>query len=126
MNYEKAFPSKYIKAADLDDGPQQATITGVVQQDLFDDVKLVAKLDNMKPLVLNRGNANTIATLAGSKDTEKWVGLRIELYATETSFKGEQVPCVRVRGPRLTRKSHPLPPEHEADAPLQEEEDASL
>ena len=111
QNYEKAFPSKYVKALDLEDGPQQATITKVVEQDVFDDLRLVAHLDSMKPLILNRVNADAIAELAGSKATDKWIGLRIELYADTTEYRGKRVPCVRVR--------RPLPLKDGANAPTQ-------
>ena len=112
MNYEKSFPSKYVKAVDLDDGPRQATISRVVQQEVFDDAKLLVHLDSMKPLILNRVNADMIAELARSVDTDEWVGLRIELYATTTEYRGKRVPCVRVRGP--------LPLEDRASAPTED------
>ena len=55
-----------------------------------------------KPLVCNATNAKTIASLAGSHDTAKWVGLRITLYATKTTVGREEVDCIRIRPRRAT------------------------
>ncbi len=88
----------------------------VVQRDVFDDLRLVADLDGLRPWILNKRNSETIAGLAGSPDTENWVGLQIEVFATTTQFKGETVPCVRVRAPRATRETNQHPPEFGRDA----------
>lgn len=51
---------------------------------------------NKKPLALAVTNCKAIATLYGN-ETEDWVGKRITLYPTTTTFGGEVVECIRVR-----------------------------
>ena len=49
-----------------------------------------------KPLALAVTNCKAIAGLYGN-DVEQWVGKRITLYPTTTTFAGEVVECIRVR-----------------------------
>ena len=122
MKLSKLFPSRFLKAEDCDP-PIQDTITEVRQELVGgEDVKPVVYLRNNKPLVLNKTNGEVIETLAGTDETDNWGGVEIELYADMTDFRGKRVPCVRVRAPRAIRKTHPLPPEHEDDAPHDEQE----
>lgn len=48
------------------------------------------------PLAVNKTNAKVIAGMYGT-ETSKWVGKKITLYPTTTSFGGEQKDCIRVR-----------------------------
>ena len=60
-----------------------------------------------KPLALNATNAKAIAAIAGSPDTDKWVGQWITLYPTQCqSPTGETTDCIRVRpkAPNMDRK----------------------
>ncbi len=51
-----------------------------------------------KPLVCNATNAEAISSMAGSEDTDRWIGLRITLYPTTVkSGKGKMVPGIRIR-----------------------------
>lgn len=47
--------------------------------------------------VLNKTNAQTIAKVLGSPETDDWRGKRITLYPTTCQAFGETVDCVRVR-----------------------------
>jgi hypothetical protein len=47
-------------------------------------------------LVLNKTNSRTIAAIYGS-DTDDWIGQKITIYRSETSFQNKVVPCIRVR-----------------------------
>lgn len=49
-----------------------------------------------KKFVCNVTNGTAIATLYG-KHVEKWIGERITLYPTTTTFGRETVDCIRVR-----------------------------
>jgi hypothetical protein len=49
-----------------------------------------------KPLALNKTNCKAIAAMYGT-DTAKWLGKRVTIYPTTTSFGNETVDCVRVR-----------------------------
>ena len=106
MNYKSAFPSKYLKAADLHEGsdPITVTIDHISHEDVGfgndKDLKLVAYFRKAKKgLVLNVTNANKIAALSNNGDTDEWEGLAVELYVTETQFAGNYVDCIRIRRP---------------------------
>ena len=51
---------------------------------------------DQRPLGLNSTNCKTIAAMYGN-DTANWIGKRITLYPTQTSFGSETVDCIRVR-----------------------------
>lgn len=51
---------------------------------------------NKKPLALAVTNCKAIASMYGN-DVEQWVGKRVTLYPTTTSFGGETVECIRIR-----------------------------
>ena len=101
MNISDVFDSRFVRAADLKGTDSTVTISRVVMESLghgpdADSKPVVYFTDRKKALVLNRTNSAAIAKLYGS-ETEDWVGKSITLYPTETSFRGQQVPCVRVR-----------------------------
>jgi hypothetical protein len=49
-----------------------------------------------KRFVVNKTNANTIAKVLGSDDTDDWIGQRITLRAMEVEFQGNMVMSIRV------------------------------
>jgi hypothetical protein len=55
-----------------------------------------------KGLILNKTNANTIAS-AFSDDTQDWRGGEIVLFETAVDFQGKTMPTIRCRA--LPRKS---------------------
>ncbi len=57
----------------------------------------VAKLEGMKPFILNRTNAKTITRIYNTPYIEDWVGKSITIYPTTTKVAGEVVECLRVR-----------------------------
>tara|TARA_Y100000310_G_scaffold53134_1_gene48725 strand:- start:3330 stop:3833 length:504 start_codon:yes stop_codon:yes gene_type:complete len=99
-----AFPSKYLKAADLQGREVLLTINGIRIEDVDGkgDNKPVLyfneRLDG-PGLVLNITNANTIAASLGD-ETDNWSGQQLVLYPATTDFAGKIVPCIRVRQPQ--------------------------
>lgn len=99
-NINEAFPSKYLKASDL----QGRTVPVVIERVEFEPV---GQSREMKPvvyfegkekgLVLNKTNSTKIVQIAGSTETDDWNGIRVAIYPTETSFQGDQVECVRIK-----------------------------
>lgn len=56
-----------------------------------------------KPLVAGATICETISDIAGSEDTDRWVGLRITLYQTRVKGKnGKQCAAIRVRPMKAT------------------------
>jgi hypothetical protein len=131
MRVSQAFPSKYVKAADLQDRAHLLTIRAVTMEDVGgDDAKPVVYFQGTdKGVVLNRTNAETIA-VCYTDETDNWVGKQIEVYPDTTHFQGKLVACIRVRRPMPPaqaggqspfgqvdqRLSTPLPPPNAAPA----------
>lgn len=114
MNIDTAFPSNYLKAADIEGGDMVLTISKVVMETVGDDEKPIVYFAEMdKGLVLNKTNANTIKGLTSSPNTDDWVGKRISLFATEVDFQGKQTMALRVRmrppdaAPESSKKAQP-------------------
>ncbi len=99
------FPSKYLKATDLQGHEVETTIECLSMEVLDGDECPVLYFDGKKKgLVINRTNANTIAKLHG-QNTDDWKGMSITLDPTETTFKGETVACIRVRSGTVVKSA---------------------
>lgn len=102
MNINSAFPSKYLKSADLpEDGDliltmDDVSIETVGQDEDAEQRPILRFADHEKALVLNKTNANTIAAMYGP-ETENWKGQRIALFATEVAYQGKMTLAIRVR-----------------------------
>lgn len=108
MKMGKAFPSKYVSAADIE-SPRVMTINEVVIVEFEEDgtEKPMMTFDRaVKGLILNKTNWLVTEELYGD-ETEGWRGKQIELYPTTTHFGGKMVPCVRVRAPRSLQQEAP-------------------
>lgn len=80
-----------------------------------------------KPLVCNATNAETISKMAGSEDTDRWVGLRITLYQTKVRAKaGGEVPGIRVRPMRATSAPEELGDGQPVDEQMRAEQEAGM
>lgn len=100
MDVKKAFPSKFLKASDLDGAARTVTISHVKTEEVGQtkDRKLVVYFKGKsKGLVLNKTNCNKIVSITGEGDTDDWKGRVIAIYPTETEFQGETVECIRVK-----------------------------
>lgn len=121
-NIHDAFPSNYLKASDLKGSQPVVTIDRV-------EFEPVGRQKEMKPIlylsgkekgiVLNKTNANNIANLAGTAETEEWQGVRIRLYATHVEFQGETVEAIRVKAapPQAQAQTRTPPPAPRQAAP---------
>ena len=101
LKISAAFPSQYLKCADLNGKPWDMKIRTVVMEDLGQgsdkELKPVVYFhDAQKGFVLNKTNANTIVNSYGD-DTGNWTGKDIQVFPTKTEFKGETVDAIRVR-----------------------------
>lgn len=52
---------------------------------------------DQRPLALNKTNGAQITSLYGTANVKEWVGKRVTLYPTTTSFGKETVECIRIR-----------------------------
>src|SRR5262245_6999399 len=100
MRASDAFPSKYVKAADVKAKSIIAVISHVAQekvgqgQDQKEKLILHFEGDN-KPLVINRTNWESLEDAFG--DSDEWAGHKIKLYAARTQYQGKMVDAVRVQ-----------------------------
>lgn len=101
MRIGAAFPSDYLKAADLQGRPAPVTISHVSMENVggSDHKPVLYFHGKQRGLVLNKTNANIIASVHG-EETDSWAGKRIELYPTQVEFQGKMVEAIRVRHPQ--------------------------
>ena len=102
-HYRAFFDTQYVGVWDLDGADRIVTIAKVApgtvggQQGKAKSKKAIVTLREFEvPFACNVTNARTIAGMYGS-DPREWVGKRIALYPTTTSFGGETVDCIRIR-----------------------------
>ena len=96
----EAFPSNYLKAADLNNRTIKLKIDKVVFEEIGQnkDLKPVMYfVDTKKGLVLNKTNAEQIGGVYG-QHLEAWSGKEIELFSQMVPFQGQSVAAIRVRG----------------------------
>lgn len=101
-NINDAFPSKYLRASDLEEDGQPVTIARVALEAVGQTREMKAVVyftEQAKGLVLNKTNAKRITDIAGSPETEDWAGVVVTIYPTETEFQGETVECIRIKQP---------------------------
>ncbi len=118
MKVSDAFPSDYLKAADIGNNQIKVLVSHVEMRDVGDDTKPVVFFQNKKKgVVLNITNANAIAQYYGD-DMDKWAGHEIVLFTMMVSYQGRMQPGIRVRIPAPDERSTPIP----AAAPVQRSE----
>jgi hypothetical protein len=117
---DQLYPSRFLRAADLDGKPLRVTIAGLKRDDVGGETKVVLSFaDHEKSLILNKTNARSIAKALGD-ETSAWPGKTIMLVPAVVDFKGESVDAVRVRGaPVLPAK--PTPGDEAADPPFDDD-----
>lgn len=100
MNINDAFPSNYLKAADLKGQVVTVVMANVAHEKIGDDDKLILYFDGKdKGLVLNKTNANNIAAIYGP-ETDSWRGQKVALATAWVDFQGRSVEAIRVRPPQ--------------------------
>lgn len=122
MQISAAFPSEFLKAADLQGRQVQVVIDRVETRELGDDIKPVLFFQGKdKGVVLNKTNATTIAASYGD-ETEAWAGQPIVLFSQMVSFQGRMQPGIRVLVPmRKTTVPKPIAVASAAASQKQEE-----
>jgi hypothetical protein len=96
MKVSDAFPSNYLKAADLQRRKVSVRIKSIATEEVGSEHKLVIYFEGKeKGMILNKTNAMTLAYAFGD-ETDNWAGATIELYPTMTSFQGKPVEAIRI------------------------------
>ncbi len=119
MKSTDIFPSKYLRAADLNGHEPIVTIDRVVMETLGDDRKPCVYFKGKdKGVVLNKTNFNAIEDISGEDDTDNWVGVKVKLVTVKVEFQGKRVPAIRIEEAGVPSK--PRTPEP-VDAPSDDE-----
>jgi hypothetical protein len=136
-NINSMTESKFLRKEDVA-SPVLLTITGVSQTNVAkeeDPPELkwcVHFAETAKPMVLNRTNAQLIAQIAQSEETDNWSRTKVVLYNDPSiSFGGKLTGGIRVRAPRVKTPPAgqaqaapvPLPPPATPTLPAEPEDD---
>lgn len=97
MNINDQFPSKFLKAADLNGGEAVVTIKDCIVESIGEDKRPVLYFAGKeKGVVLNKTNATNISDAYGG-DTDEWVGKKVVLYTAYVDFQGRSMEAIRIR-----------------------------
>ena len=98
MRVSQAFPSNYLKSEDLMGRDHTVTMSHVAMEDIgqSDHKPVLYFQGKQKGLVLNKTNANNIASQYGD-ETDMWAGRPITIFPSQTEYQGKTVPCIRIR-----------------------------
>lgn len=108
MKIFAAFPSKYLKAADLHDKHVSAIMSHVLLEELVNkdgsDLLPVLYFNGVpKGMVLNKTNAKVISA-AYTDETDAWQGMPIVLFPAMVAFGAETVEAIRVKAPSAAER----------------------
>lgn len=123
MNVNDLFPSKYLKAHDLNGKPYTLVIRNVTLENVGHGQEQERKLaiafeKATKLMLLNRTNAMIIASLYGP-ETDAWVGKTVTVYSARVKAFGawhdalrikEQIPARNMGAERMTDAMQEQPP----------------
>ena len=99
MKISETFPSKYLKAADLQGREVRVVMQNVESEKVGDDNKPVLYFKGKdRGLCLNKTNSSTIADAYGD-DTEDWFDQPLILFSAMVEYAGKMGPAIRVRVP---------------------------
>jgi len=111
MRWSEQYPSRYLRAADYENGQAwPLTIERVEREQVVDgegEKPVLYFVGAEKGLVLNQVNGGMLADLFGD-DMSQWPGKSVILRRETTLFNGKRVPAMRL---------HPLPAAPLAPAP---------
>ena len=101
MDINAAFPTKYIKAADLQGREIQVIIDRVVMEPMDKRgqqvmTPIIYFQGKQKGLVLNKTNAKNVAAIYGT-NTDGWIGKSITLMSAWVDYQGQTVEAIRIR-----------------------------
>jgi hypothetical protein len=115
----EAFPSRWLKAADLK-GPCVLEIERATQETVTFNGKEQRKTvlhfaGTGKAMTVNVTNWDALEEITGQANSDDWAGYKVEIYPTTTEVRGETFDCIRIRAPEQSdmlaaAKSPKLPP----------------
>lgn len=110
MNINEAFPSKYLKAADIPEEGRTCVISRVDEEEVGRDkeVRPILYFEGVeKGVVLNKTNATNISKLYGA-ETDDWVGKKVMIGTAWVDFNGQSTEGIRIYPPKRSSPNAPL------------------
>lgn len=108
MNINEMYPSRYLRAVDMQGQARTVTIERVTQEEAFGQIKAVVFFEgDSQGLVLNRTNISHLTALF-TPETDNWAGKQIVLWGATMEFQGRVIPTIKVALPEPER-ADPLP-----------------
>lgn len=121
----QAFPTKWLKPADLNGKPCDLEIERAAQETLKFNGKEQIKtalyfVGTGKSLPLNLTNFEKCEEITGQPDSDNWAGHMIEVFPSTVDVHGETRDCIRIRAPAqldmlAAAKAPKLPPAPKGD-----------
>jgi hypothetical protein len=99
MKSNQVFPSRWLKAADLESDGETVTIGRVTMEEIGEERerKPVMSFDETDQcLVINLTNWNSIAELTGKDDSDDWPGRVIKLVRVKVQYGKKTVDAIRI------------------------------
>lgn len=104
MDMASVFPSKYLKAADLQGKQVKVVIDRVEMETLGEDRRPVVYFQHKeKGVVINKTNTTNIAQAYGW-NSDDWSGREVVLYTAWVDFQGKSVEAIRIRPPSAAER----------------------
>jgi hypothetical protein len=112
MRAAEAFPGKYLKSSDVKERPIVAVISHVEKEKVGQGADAADKFvlhfeGDIKPMVLNRTNWETLEDAFG--DSDDWPGHKVKIKCARTQFQGKSVDGIRLDAivPKPAAKDEP-------------------
>jgi hypothetical protein len=99
MKSNQVFPSRWLKAADLESDGEVVTIRKIMMEavGLEQESKPVMSFDETDQLlVCNFTNWNSIEELTGEDDSDNWPGHKIKLVRVKVQYGKKTVDAIRI------------------------------
>ena len=99
-SWKEDFPSKYLKAEDINDSVD--TVLEKVEHEAIKDMdgeknRLVAYFKGFeKGLILNVTNCKQMEKITGTEEYENWKGAKVRIMVLPVQFKKEMVNAIRL------------------------------
>lgn len=96
MNFEQLYPSRFLRAGDLVNGPETVTVASVGRETVGNEPKVIVAFADGRKLIANKTNGKLLAKMFGH-DTTEWTGKSVTLTVVDVQFKDDLVPGIRVQ-----------------------------
>lgn len=112
-NINDIFPSKYLKAHELQGKTPTVTIARVAVEQVRGRQKVDTKAvlyfkGHAKGMLCNKTNAQSVAQIARSPLTEQWTGVAVTLFATTATFGTDVHDVIRIKAPATVTPPGPI------------------